>query len=96
MKKYTFYEIEIVDSQSDYAPYGDPDNGVPEEALNDFLNLPDSPQEDAITKGEHTFIIWRDDDNQNTFYANAWGFKGEDGEQVYTTYYEFKAKELVC
>ena len=96
MKKYTFYEIDIVDSESDYAPYGDPDNGVPEEALNDFLNLPDSPQEDAITKGEHNFIIWRDTDNKNTFYANAWGFKGEDGEQVYTTYYEFKAKESVC
>jgi hypothetical protein len=85
--------IEIVEMQSDNNPYGDPDNGCPQEALLDFLNLPTSPREDAITKGRHTFIIWRDEDNSDTFYANAWGFKGEDGEQTYTTYYEFKVKE---
>ena len=94
MKSHIFYDIEIIEMQSNNAPYGDPDNGCPQEALNDFLNLPANPREESITKGEHTFIIWRDTDHKNTFYANAWGFKGDDGEQVYTTYYEFKVKDL--
>jgi hypothetical protein len=90
------YGIEIIKMQSDNSTYGDPDNGAPQEALNDFLNLPNEPLEEGVTKGEHTFIIWRDDSKQDIFYANAWGFKGDDGEQVYTTYYKFKARELVC
>ena len=89
------FNIEIVDTQSENNPYGDPDNGCPQEALYDFLNLPNNPSEESITKGEHTFIIWRDTDNENTFYANAWGFKGDDGEQVFTTYYEFKLRKEV-
>ena len=86
---YKFFNIEIVDMQTDNNPYGDPDSGAPEEALQDFLNLPGHPEEEGIVKGEHTFIIWRGDD-ENTYFANAWGFKGADGEQTYTTYYEFK------
>lgn len=89
---FKFYAVEVVEMQSENNPYGDPDNGCPQEALQDFLNLPGSPSEECITKGEHMFIIWRGED-EGTYFANAWSLP-EDGEETeFTTYYELKAQE---
>lgn len=87
---YRFFDIEIVETQSENHPYGDPDLPCPQEALQDFLNLSHEPGEECITKGEHMFIIWRDIEKPGTFYANAWGFSEPGEESQFTTYYEFK------
>ena len=88
------YDIKIIETQSENNPYGDPDNGCPQEALQDFLNLDPAPEEDTICKGEHMFTIWRGED-PHTFFANAWSLPGEGKETEFTTYYEMKAREEV-
>jgi hypothetical protein len=94
MPDYIIHKIIIVEMQSDNNPYGDPDNGCPEEALNDYLYFYPKGGEQLITKGEHNFIIWQNEE-PNIYYANAWSFaEGEDGiktkDQEFTTYYEMK------
>lgn len=88
---YKFYHISIIEMQSENNPYGDPDDGCPQEALQDFLNRYPNSSEENVTKGEHNFIIWRDTEKPDTFYANAWSFSTEENEECeFTTYYEFK------
>lgn len=90
---YRFYEVEIVEMQSENNPYGDPDDGCPQEALNDFLNLKPRLSEECITKGEHMFIIWEGED-MGTYFANAWSLPNDGEESEFTTYYEFKTDEV--
>lgn len=91
MENYKHHNVVIVEMQSENNPYGDPDNGCPQEALNDYLHFYPQGGEQCVTKGEHNFIIWQDE-NPNTYYANAWSFAEEDGttEQQFTTYYEMR------
>jgi hypothetical protein len=91
--KYYLFDIEIVESQFDNNPLGVPDQGTPEEALQDFLNFCPNATEDCIYKGENEFIIWRDD-IQGQYFANAWTVNPETGEREYLAYYEFKAIPL--
>jgi hypothetical protein len=89
-------EITIVEMQSENHPYGDPDQGVPEEALRDFIATHPIAEEDSVCKGEHEFIIWRGEDTSGkygTFFANAWTIPEVGAEREYTTYYEFKTTE---
>lgn len=88
------YDIDIIECQSENNPYGDPDNGCPQEALQDFLNLNPRPFEDNICKGEHTFTIWCGED-PNTYFANAWSIPENGQETEFTTYYEMKVKGSV-
>jgi len=88
--KYQLFDIEIIESQYDNNPLGIPDNGTPQEALQDFLNYCPNASEDCISKGENDFVIWRDEiDGQ--YFANAWAVNPETGEREYLAYYEFKA-----
>jgi hypothetical protein len=85
--------IAIVEMRSASHPYGDPDQGVPEEALRDFIATHPVAEEDSVCKGEHEFIIWRGEDTfgeYGTFFANAWTLPNANAEREYTTYYEFK------
>lgn len=84
-----FYDITIIETQSENNPYGDPDDGCPQEALNDFLNLEKSFSEECITKGEHNFVIW-EGEKLGEYFANAYSINGK--EQEFTTYYKFKAR----
>jgi hypothetical protein len=94
LENYICHDVVIVEMQSENNSYGDPDNGCPQEALTDYLHFHPEGGEQLITKGEHNFIIWQDDDPK-TYYANAWSFsEDEDGiktkEQEFTTYYEMR------
>jgi hypothetical protein len=82
-------DIQIVEMQSENHPYGDPDQGVPEEAIRMFLEHCTGAQEDSVCMGEHEFIVWRGEDDY-TFFANAWTLPEQGEEREYTTYYEFK------
>jgi hypothetical protein len=89
-------EVTVVEMQSENHPYGDPDQGVPEEALRMFVEMYPTAEESSVCMGEHEFIIWRGEDTfgkYGTFYANAWTLPEEGAEREYTTYYEFKATE---
>ena len=88
--KYQRYDIEIIESQFDNNPLGVPDQGTPEEALQDFLSFSGNASEDCICKGENDFVIWRGE-VEGQFFANAWTVNPETGEREYLAYYEFKA-----
>jgi len=85
-------DITIVETQSENHPYGDPDQGVPEEALRMFIEHYPTAEEDSVCMGEHEFIVWRGEDDR-TFFANAWTIPEVGAEREYTTYYEFKLQE---
>lgn len=90
MKNYTWHKIAIIEMQSENSPYGDPDSGCPEEALNDYFHFYPAGGEQCITKGEHNFIIWPGEE-PGVYFANAWSFAEQDKtprEQQFTTYYE--------
>ena len=91
--------IAIVEMQSENHPYGDPDQGVPEEALRDFIAIHPVAEEDSVCKGEHNFVIWRSEDTFGeigTFFANAWTLPTQEGEErEFTTYYEFKTTVFI-
>lgn len=92
--KYNFYEIDIVEMQSESCPYGDPDEGVPEDALNDFLNLSPQPREAHIVCGEHEFTVWAGE-NPNEYFANAWSIPGAGMKKEFCAYYEFKVGKVL-
>jgi hypothetical protein len=95
MTNYKSHKVIIVETQSENNPYGDPDDGCPQEALNDYLHFHPERGEQSICKGEHEFIIWQGED-PNTYFANAWSFEEDEdglpylGGKEFTTYYEMK------
>jgi hypothetical protein len=97
MENYKHHNVVIVEMQSENNPYGDPDNGCPQEALTDYLHFYPQGGEQRITKGEHNFIIWQGED-PNTYYANAWTFSEDEeglpylGGEEFTTYYEMRVE----
>ena len=92
-------DITVIEMQSENHPYGDPDQGVPEEALRMFLKHYPTAQEDSVCMGEHEFIIWRGEHTEGqygTFFANAWTIPTQEGEErEFTTYYEFKTTVFI-
>ena len=91
-------EITVIEMQSENHPYGDPDQGVPEEALRMFLKHYPTAQEDSVCMGEHEFIIWRGEHTEGqygTFFANAWTLPNANAEREYTTYYELLSKAVI-
>ena len=91
--EYHLYEIEIIEMQSESCPYGDPDQGVPEEALADFLNVSPQPREAHIWCGEHEFTVWAGE-NPNEYFANAWSIPGAGMQKEFCAYYEFKVGNI--
>jgi hypothetical protein len=81
-------KIEIVECISDNNSLGMPDHGLPEEALQDFINYK-SESEASIAKGENDFIIWKGE-TDSQYFANAWMINPKNGEKEYLAYYEFK------
>ena len=82
--------IEIIESQIENNPLGIPENDTPENALMLFLKIYPNISEECVYMNGFNFIIWSDDDNENTFYANAWAVNPDSKEQEFIAYYEFK------
>lgn len=91
MNNYKQYDISIIDCQSNNNQYGDPDDGCPQDALEDYLN--DQKKDQEVVKGEHSFEIWQDEDEEDIFHANAWSLPKTGNKSEYTTYYQFKVGE---
>ena len=82
--------IEIVESQTENNPLGIPDNGIPENALLNFLTHYPNISEECIFQVGFNFIIWIHAESADRFYSNAWAVNPETKEQEFIAYYEFK------
>jgi len=82
--------IEIIESQIENNQLGIPDNGIPENALMDFLTIYPNMLEECIYKNGFNFIIWSDDENPEQFFSKVWAVNPDSKKQEFVAYYEFK------